>query len=97
MLVSGRARLYDNRIELSGWSFRGRFHRRLELDAVENVEWFTAVKGRPNLCVVMEGGAEHYFWVQAAGTWCYEIRKLVGVSEDSPALPAPRRRIADAA
>ena len=98
-LFLGRARLFADQIELSGWSLKGRIHRVIEIGGIRKVEWYTAVKGEPNLQIIDRLGTEHFIRVQAAGTWCYELRKLSGLSKGSAALPAPRsrRRIADAA
>ncbi len=92
-----RAKLFSDRVELRGFGLGGPYHQVISLDDVCNVEWFTAVKGEPNLRLTVEKGAEHFLWVEQAGTWCYEIRSIAGIGSGSAALPSSRRRIADAA
>lgn len=96
-LIGSRARLYSDRIEFTGWSLTGRSGRTIALESLVDVEWFTAMRGQPNLRLEMADGSEHVVSVKGAGTWCYEIRRLARLSPDSPTLPSGRRRVKDAA
>lgn len=69
----GRAQLHYDRVELTGWSWSGRFARTIPLSDVEKVEWWT---GSPsvNFALHLEGGETVALHLKkAAGRWKFAV------------------------
>lgn len=96
-LVTTRAELMRHRIEFRGHGIAARFERTIPIDDVVGVDWFTTVKGQPNLRIQLRDGGEFLVWLREAGLWCYEIRRLARLEMTSTSLPASRGGVAEAA
>ena len=64
-LVLARARLYDDRLELSGWQWRGRFRRRIPLDHILQVD----VPGDDELLLWLVNGRTIRLGISRAHEW----------------------------
>lgn len=71
----GRARLFEDRIELSGWTLRGRYGRTVALADVEEVEWWTGEEKVNFALHLKEGRSVPLHLRQAAGTWKFEVQE----------------------
>jgi len=83
----GRAKLFEDRIELKGWTLRGRFSRHIPLQRVARVEWWT---GSPfcNLEFLLDDASTFGMKIEGAGRWKFAIdREAIGVLRQTPALP----------
>lgn len=90
-LLLARARLYVDRIELSGFGWRGRHRRRIPLRDVARVEWWSSVGSRVNLVVHLHEGDPVQLWVRGPGLWKYAIEERAPrlVDEEAPGVAAP--------
>lgn len=75
-----RAELYDDAIHLSGWTWRGRFERRIAISCIERVQWW-AVLNDVNFMLHLSGGRTVPLQLhQGAGTWNCKLHDLMGES-----------------
>lgn len=71
--MRARARLFRDCIELDAWGWSGRrFRRRVPLERVRHVEWWTGAKDC-NLELRLEGGERLGLWVHGAAQWKFAI------------------------
>lgn len=90
-LLFPRARLFEDRIELGGWHWQGRFSRTIALADVRDVEWWT---GAPdcNLEVRLASGERLGLWLPDAAHWKFAIAERVGLpvlhQQTLPEVPA---------
>ena len=73
-LLMGRARLYDSHLELTGWSWRGRHRRRLDLDDIAEVKWWRS--GR--LTLRLTSGEHLELLIEGSGLWKYALEGALG-------------------
>lgn len=76
----GRAHLYEDRIDVSGWKFWGRYQRTIALERVQEVEW-RAVIDDINLILHLDN--EKIVRLQLlknAGTWNVKLHDLLDQS-----------------
>jgi hypothetical protein len=81
-LVWSKMALLEDRLELSGWGWRGRHHRVLPLEDIVGVQWWTG-KGSANLRIRLKERAHVKLFVEAAGLWKHRIQAR------APRLNAP--------
>jgi len=83
------ARLYGDRLELTGWEWKGRYKRVLPLEAIEDVHWWTGLSDC-NLEIRLQDGESLGLWMRGAGQWKYALEEA---PEDTvrraPRLPKP--------
>lgn len=76
----GRAELYEDRIRIRGWTWRGRYRRVVPLDQVERVQWW-ATTGDVNFMLYLDDGrAVPLRLLRGAGTWNAKLHALLGQS-----------------
>lgn len=68
-LVWSRARLYADRLTLSGWGLGGRYWRRIPLDAIDEIE-----QRAPHLALHLETGRTVVFTPPEAARWETSIK-----------------------
>jgi hypothetical protein len=74
----GRALLYEDRVCVTGWTWRGRYRRVIPLDRIEGVKWW-AVPYDVNFLIRLDGGGGVPLrLVKGAGTWNARLRNLLG-------------------
>ncbi len=73
-LLGGRATLYADRIEVTGWMWRGRFHRVVSLSSLVEVSWEPRTHRR-TLRLVLVGGETLPLVLRHAGQWKYLLHQ----------------------
>jgi hypothetical protein len=96
-VVRGRATLYSDRLELTGWTLRGRYRRNVALTDIERIEWWTAFAGTPNVLLRLADGSEQLFWLENGGLWRFELAALLGERVTQGSLPGGVRSVRTAA
>ncbi len=77
-LFFGRARLYPDRIELSGITWRGIHRRSVPLDEVARVRWHGGDHQAANFVLVLRNGETLSLWVAGSGLWKYRVEACLG-------------------
>lgn len=82
-LRRGRLRLFPHAVQLTGWTLKGRYRRRIPLHRIERVEWLPVTEG-PNLVLhLCEDAPINLVLLKAAGTWKFELQALLGAGADT--------------
>ena len=95
-LVRARAQLFGDRIEVSGWSLHGRYHRCISLGRIAHLESF-AYHEHPHLTLFLDTDEVVILYMEDAFLWRsffenwmrYDVlpsAKLVGEMEQAAAL-----------
>ncbi len=89
----GQASLYEDRINVRGWTWRGRYERTVEVDTIDEVEWRPQPE-RPNLLLHLTDGSTVFLRLRkGAGLWNAKLHALLGQSVlDKHSLPPPNGR-----
>jgi len=83
----GRARLFEDRVELKGWTPSGRFVRQISLHQIARVEWWTG-SASCNLEFLFEDRSSLGLKIDGAGRWKFAIdREAIGILNKTPQLP----------
>ena len=84
----GRATLYEDRVFIRGWTWRGRYRTELLVDEIEEVEWRPRPEGA-NLILHLEDESPFSLRLRkGAGLWNAKLHDLLGQSVlDSPEIP----------
>lgn len=84
----GRAALYEERVSIRGWTWRGRYRNEIPIDEIEEVEWRPRPEGA-NLILHLEDESSFPLRLRkGAGLWNAKLHDLLGQSVlDSPDLP----------
>lgn len=78
----GRASLYEDRVVLRGWTWRGRYHRQISLQRIKEVNWRPVPEG-PNLILELHNGSSVALRLQTGGgLWNAKLHDLL----DKPLL-----------
>lgn len=90
----GRALLYDDRVCIRGWTWRGRYRRVVPLERIDEVKWW-AVLDEVNFLLRLDDGAVVPLELRnGAGTWNVKLHNLLGKSMlDRPFIPNPDERV----
>lgn len=67
----GEMTLYENRLELRGWSWRGRMERVWSLREIRAVEWLR--KPEANLVFRLYDGSRYYVKAKGVGVWWHVL------------------------
>ena len=80
--------LYEDRVCIRGWTWRGRYRRVIPLERIDRVKWW-AVLDDVNFSIHLDdGGAVPLQLRKGAGTWNVELHNLLGQSMmDHHSLP----------
>ena len=73
-LFRGRARLYATHLDLTGWSWQGRHHRRLALDDLAAVAWWRS----GHLSLRLTSGEHVELLIEGSGLWKYALEDALG-------------------
>ncbi len=74
----GRARLYPDRIVLSGLTWKGRYRRTVMLDEVARIKWWTGEQNTVNLALYLRNDEAVKMWVAGSGLWKYQVEACMG-------------------
>lgn len=84
----GRALLYEDRVCIRGWTWRGRYQRVIPLERIDEVKWWAVLDDVNLLLHLDEGGSMPLQLRKGAGTWNAELHNLLGQSMmDHHSLP----------
>lgn len=76
----GRASLYEDRVTIRGWTWRGRFRRDIPIERIDDLNWRPVPDG-PNLVLHLHDGADVAFRLESgAGLWNARLHELIGKS-----------------
>jgi hypothetical protein len=75
-----RASLHEDRIELSGWTWKGRFSRSIRLDRIDRFQWWAVIDDVNFLLHLEDGVAVPLHLLRSAGTWSCKLHELLGKS-----------------
>lgn len=74
----GRARLYEDRVCIRGWTWSGQYRKIIPLTRVDRVQWL-AVVDDVNFVLHLNNGRSVPFQLhQGAGTWNVKLHSLLG-------------------
>lgn len=68
-----RARLFEDRVELTGWTLRGRYRYTLALKDIERTAWWTGEEHVNFALHLSDGKTIPLHLKKAAGVWKFEI------------------------
>ena len=75
-----RAMLYENYIEVSGWTWSGRQTRRIDLEEVDRFQWWAVLDDVNFLLHLEDGASVPMQLLRSAGTWNCKLHELLGQS-----------------
>ena len=76
----GRACLYEDRVCIRGWTWRGRYRRVIPLERIDRVKWWAVLDDVNVLLHLDDGGAVPLQLMKGAGTWNVELHNLLDQS-----------------
>lgn len=74
----GRALLYENRVCIRGWTWRGRYRRVIPLERIDRVKWWAVLDDVNFLIHLDDGGPVPLQLRTGAGNWNVELHNLLG-------------------
>jgi hypothetical protein len=74
-LLFARARLYLDRIELSGWDIGSRYHVDVPLEHIRHVEWRSLATDEPNVVLHLDGRSSVVLIVRKAHLWRHMLEE----------------------
>lgn len=81
----GRARLFSDRVELTGWTLGGRYRRIIPLARIRRAEWWSSDARGTNFALHLDDGSTCALRLRrGAADWKFEIDALLGRSTFSP-------------
>ena len=89
-LLFTRARLFPDRIELSGWYPGASYEQVLFLDRIQRIEWHTDEKASPNVHFHMDDGAALSLDLQAPDKWQHTLMRRLGWTPRRERAPLAR-------
>lgn len=76
----GEASLYEDRITVQGWTWRGRYQREIAIDRIDEVDWRPG-PNKPNLILRLDDGRDVRIRLQkGGGLWHAKLHDLLGES-----------------
>ncbi len=81
----GRARLFEDRVQLTGWTLKGRYRRTIPLTRVGRAEWWSNAEGTNFALHLNDGSTCALRLRRGAADWKFEIDALLGRSTLPPA------------
>ena len=91
-LIYGRMRLFPEWLVLSGMGIKGRYHRRIALADVEQVDWFENAFGNSTLLLHTSNEKPIRVCLRRAGLWKYAIEERLSSRAKTVAATLARRR-----
>jgi hypothetical protein len=90
----GRARLYPDAVVLSGWTPRGRYHRRLPLDGIRHAKWWGGgSRGDMNYVLRLTTGEVLALELRrSSGRWHMKLQRLLGRHDLHPPSRLPETK-----
>ena len=76
----GRACLYEDRICIRGWTWRGRYRRTIPLERIATIKWWAVLDDVNFLLHLDDGRAVPLQLANGAGTWNVRLHELLGRS-----------------
>ena len=73
--IYSRARLYEDRLELTAWGWLKYYRCRIPVDAIEAVIWWTG-DAHANLELCLRDGKRLGLWMVGAALWKFAIDRL---------------------
>ena len=86
----GKAHLFEDRVEFSGWTWRGRQKRIIALENIAEVRWRSSVHKVDNFVLVLHDEEPFRFWIKGPGLWKFEIESRA----DNLVPPVARKKSA---
>lgn len=71
-----KAKLYADRIELRGWSAKGRYARTIALAEVEDTKWWFG-RSDINFALYLKSGEDLLMHLRGAGNWKYTLDEIM--------------------
>ncbi|QXD14204.1 hypothetical protein GQ464_012165 [Rhodocaloribacter litoris] len=90
-LLFGRARLYLDRIELTGWHVGEKFHALIPLDEVCRIEWHLEGGAGPNAVFHLEDGRVIELVLKQGSLWKHTLEERMRWSSPGRYRLAPAR------
>lgn len=90
-LLFGRARLYLDRIELTGWHVGEKYHQSIPLNEVCRIEWHLEAADGPNVIFHMEDGSSFPLILKQAALWKHTLEERMRWSTPGQYHLAPPR------
>ena len=76
----GRARLFEDRVHVTGWTWRGRYQREIPVAEIDEVEWQPR-PAKPNLILYLDDGDVFQLRLRkGAGLWNAKLHDFLGES-----------------
>jgi len=94
-LLFGRARLFLDRIELSGWHFGERYQQVIPLDEVCHIEWNAGVVAGPNVVFCLGEDRQFSLSLKHIHTWEHMLQERLQWSAPGRYRLAPQRPMLD--
>jgi hypothetical protein len=76
----GRASLYEDRVCIQGWTWRGRYERVIPVARIDRVQWWAVIDDVNFLMHLEDGDAVPLQLEKGAGTWNVKLHGLLGQS-----------------
>jgi hypothetical protein len=76
----GRALLYEDRVRIRGWTWRGRYERVIPLERIDRVQWWAVINDVNFMLHLKDGRAVPLQLRKGAGTWNVKLHGLLGQS-----------------
>lgn len=74
-MLFARARLFEDRLELSGLHWRGWHQRTIPLSQIKSVDWWSGAESGPNFVLHLRNSDSLSLWMKGAGLWKYRIEE----------------------
>ena len=76
----GRALLYEDRVCIQGWTWRGRYRRVIPLQRIDQVKWWAVLDDVNFMLHLDDGQAVPLQLLKGAGTWNVKLHCLLNKS-----------------
>ena len=97
-LLFARARLYEDRITLSGLGWTGWHKQTVRLKAVENIDWWAGTCDEVNFALHLRSGESLHMCLRGAGLWNYKLKELAPrLNNTEEKIPSASSRMVSAA
>lgn len=76
----GKATLYEDRVHIRGWTWRGRYRKEIEVDEIDEVEWRPRPEGSNLILHLEDESIVPIRLRKGAGLWNAKLHDLLGQS-----------------
>lgn len=73
----GRARLYEDRVCIQGWTWSGGYRKIIPLERIDRVQWLAVIDDVNFVLHLENGRAVPFQLLQGAGTWNVKLHGLL--------------------